>query len=245
MIKNNRFEEGRLINRRRIWNKKKILKRIYEKWWKDIKRSMVPGRILELGGGGGNLKEFCSRIITTDIIQVLWLDAVFDAHRIPFKDETIGNILMLDVFHHLSSPIEFLYEARRVLKPGGRVLMVEPYVSKISYFLYRYLHPEGLNMNYDPFDKNPIHQKAPLEGNQAIPTILFERKRELFKKSIRFFKIIKNEKMDFLIYPLSGGYRNICLCPYFLYDFFNKIESYLMNISEFIAFRMFVVLEKV
>jgi 2-polyprenyl-3-methyl-5-hydroxy-6-metoxy-1,4-benzoquinol methylase len=43
----------------------------------------------------------------------------------------------VDVLHHLEFPVVFFREAARVLRPGGRVLMVEPAITWGSSFFYR------------------------------------------------------------------------------------------------------------
>lgn len=43
--------------------------------------------------------------------------------RIPLADESIDSILCFDVFEHVSRPAEILAECRRVLRPGGKMLI--------------------------------------------------------------------------------------------------------------------------
>jgi len=232
-----------LIERRRVWNQKRILKRLYRKWWDKIYESILPGRILELGGGGGNLKGFHSDILTSDIVFVPWLDVVLDAHTLPFKNECFHNIVMVDVLHYLSAPLIFFREAKRVLIPGGRIIILEPYVSSISHFVYRFLHPEGMDMRVNPLNELFSHKKDPFEGNQAIPTIIFDKNRDFFKRKLPYLRVIKNEKMDLFLYPLSGGFQKICLCPSFLWGFVDAIERRFERWSRYFAFRMLVVIE--
>ena len=65
-------------------------------------------------------------VITSDILSFPGIDVVADAHRLPFADQSFAGVVMLDVVHHLERPIEFLKGASRVLKPGGRLAMIEP-----------------------------------------------------------------------------------------------------------------------
>jgi hypothetical protein len=62
---------------------------LYEKWCGHIKKALRPGKTLELGGGSGVLKEFLPPVITTDIVFAPWLDAVIDAHALPFHHESL------------------------------------------------------------------------------------------------------------------------------------------------------------
>ena len=106
---------------------------------------------MEIGGGSGNLKEFFPDVISSDILFVPWLDVVTDAHHLPFKDGSLDNILLFDVLHHLRKPVSFFSDAARVLKQGGRILIMEPCVSWASFLVYRFIHSEGMDRNIDPF----------------------------------------------------------------------------------------------
>ena len=83
-----------LNERRQIWKSKKILKRLYHNWYRIIRRSLKPSSILEIGGGSGNLKEFFPNGISSDILFNPWIDAVLDAHQLPFRDAILDNIVL-------------------------------------------------------------------------------------------------------------------------------------------------------
>jgi len=63
-------------------------------------------------------------VVSTDILPAPWLDALADAQRLPFAAASFDNIEMFDVLHHLDQPRMFLQEAERVLRRGGRIVMV-------------------------------------------------------------------------------------------------------------------------
>jgi SAM-dependent methyltransferase len=203
-----------------------------------------PGRTLELGGGSGNLNDFLPEAITSDIVFAPWLDAVIDAHAIPFKEESLDNIVLFDVLHHLAAPVVFFHEVERVLRPKGRAIMMEPYVSWLSYPVYRFLHAEGMKWDTDPFLDQSSGGKEPFEGNQAIPTLLFEKYREKLFMLFSRLNVIREQKLDSLIYPLSGGFHQPSLCPLFLWRFLEGLERLLNPLGSFLAFRLFIVLEK-
>jgi len=235
-----------LNERRQIWKSKKILKRLYYNWYRIIGSALKPGSILEIGGGSGNLKEFFPHAISSDILFAPWADAVLDAHHLPFQEAILDNIVLFDALHHLCNPVHFFSEAQRVLKQKGKIILMEPYVSWVSFFIYRFLHPEGLIWNIDPIQKEYSGKdRNHLHSNQAIPTLIFERDKHLFAKKFPRLKIIKLEKTDFLIYPLSGGFHHPSLCPLFLYQIFEHLEKLFNPLKSFLAFRMFVVLEKI
>jgi SAM-dependent methyltransferase len=233
-----------LAQRREIWTSKPIIQRLYSRWYGHIKKALRPGRTLELGGGSGNLSGLLPEAITSDIVFEPWLDAVMDAHAIPFKEESLDNIILFDVLHHLAAPAVFFHEVERVLRPKGRAIMMEPYVSWLSYPVYRFLHTEGMKWNTDPFLDQSSEGKEPFEGNQAIPTLLFEKYREKLFMLFSRLNVIREQKLDSLIYPLSGGFHQPSLCPLFLWRFLEGLERLLNPLGSFLAFRLFIVLEK-
>jgi SAM-dependent methyltransferase len=49
-----------------------------------------------------------------------------DGYELPFPDDTFSAVLLVAVLEHTREPWRVLAEARRVLKPGGAVIMVVP-----------------------------------------------------------------------------------------------------------------------
>jgi SAM-dependent methyltransferase len=233
-----------LKERRQIWESKEIIRRLYSKWYRFIKEALRSGITLELGGGSGNLKEFLPEAITSDMVFAPWLDAVMDAHTLPFKEESLDNVVLFDVLHHLATPSAFFHEMERVLRPRGRLVMMEPYVSWLSFPVYRFLHPEGMRWNRDPFHEQSLEGKNPFEGNQAIPTLIFEKHRTEFFKEFLQLRLVIEERMDFFLYPLSGGFHHRSLCPEWLWKGLESVEHFCRPLKSFIAFRMFIVIEK-
>lgn len=240
------LSQNTLKDRRATWKRKEILRRLYLRWYGLKKKWMRPGKTVELGGGSGNLKDFLPDAVSTDIVYEPWLDAVLDAQHLPFKSGSIDNVVLFDVLHHLEEPARFFGEAARVLSRGGRILMMEPYVSVSSYPVYRWLHHEGLSWDVNPLGrkKDLPGGKDPFEGNQAVPRLLFGKYRSDFLRMFPCFHVVNEEKLDCLIYPLSGGFHNPSLCPVFLWRPLRFAEELLRPVARFLAFRVFVVLEK-
>ena len=233
-----------LVERREIWESKTLIRKLYRKWYRLIADALRSGKTLELGGGSGNLKQFFPGVITSDVVYAPWLDAVLDAQGLPFKNRGLTNIVLFDVLHHLKAPVIFFGEAERVLAPGGRIVMVEPYVSWLSFLVYRFLHQEGMHWRADPFRVERSKENDPFDGNQALPTLIFEKQRAKFSDLFPRLRIIGEKRMDSLLYPLSGGFHHPSLCPLFLTKAFEYVEDLMQPICRFTAFRLFLVLEK-
>lgn len=51
---------------------------------------------------------------------------VYDGHRLPMDDCSVDRVVCMDAFHHVKDQAATLVELARVLRPGGRIAMVEP-----------------------------------------------------------------------------------------------------------------------
>lgn len=234
-----------LKKHRAIWAHKRVLKTIYRDWYSEIARAVKPGKTLEIGGGSGNLKEYLPTIITSDIVPLPWLDLALDAHALPFPSESLSNIVLFDVLHHLENPATLLDELLRVLQAGGRAIFMEPYVSLASYFVYRFLHPEPLKLVQDPFELTEYSaDRQPFDANQAIPTLIFFRFKDRFQSRYPNLKIKERKRIAFFAYPLSGGFEHRSLLPFRAVKPLLAMERFLSFLSPILAFRSFVVLEK-
>ncbi len=132
----------------RLIKQKSFLRKFYQDCYISIAHSLasdIGGPILELGSGGGFIKEQIPQCITSEILQVPGVDIILDGQKLPLGDATLAAIVMFDVFHHVPRVKLFLREASRCIKPGGGVVMFEPWNTHWSRFVYRNLH-------HEPFD---------------------------------------------------------------------------------------------
>ena len=238
--------DPRLNDHRMIWHDKPVLRELYSDFYHRMADACRPGTTLEIGGGSGNFKEFAPHVVSTDILFAPWLDSVCDAQSLPFKDGSFDNVAMMDVFHHLERPTVFLREALRVLKPGGRLVMLEPLITPVSHYCYHYFHPEPVVMKADPFhEPEPDPERDPYDANQAIPTLMFLRQKKQFIEKFPGFTLHAVRHCGLLAAPLSGGFRRWSLIPVRAVSLINRIEKILTPVlGPLMAFRMLVILER-
>jgi len=227
-----------------IWEQKPILRTLYTSWYKEIAAQLVSGNTLELGGGSGNFKAFAPHVVSTDVVPLPWIDVVADAQNLPFAHQSFDNIVMFDVLHHIENVTLFFDEALRVLRPGGRLAIMEPYISLASWPIYHFLHPEPVNFKQNPLDwVKPSPERKPFDANQAFATILFEQRYSSFQRKYPQFIKRYHRRMSFFAYPLSGGFDHPSLLPMKLLNPVLSLEKALSFMSRVLAFRILVVLE--
>ena len=73
--------------------------------------------------------------------------------KLPYKDESFNLVFAMDAIHHSISPLDAIKEVLRVTRNGGTVLLVEPYVSYLSYSPYKLFHHEDTSWRYKNKEK--------------------------------------------------------------------------------------------
>jgi SAM-dependent methyltransferase len=240
---------ARFENLRHAWRSNQALRVLYQRWYERI-RDLLPASTLgpwvEIGSGPGFAAEFIPQMELTDIVKAPWHQRCVSADSLPFADASVGALVMLDVLHHLSAPTKFFQEAVRVLRPGGRVVMCEPYISPVSSLVYRLFHEEPVDMRVNPLAEHGAQDKDPFESNQAIPTLLCrpDGQRELgwlFPE----LKLTHFERLAGLSYPLTGGFSRSPFLPASLWNMLLRLEDQLPAILyRLMGFRLLAVLER-
>jgi SAM-dependent methyltransferase len=238
--------DARLTEREQRWQQKPALRQIYRHLYRRMQAACVAGPTLEIGGGSGIFKAFAPGTITTDVIPGPWLDLVADAQRLPFADASFANLVMFDVLHHLESPSHFFTEATRVLKPGGRLVMVEPAITLLSWPFYHFIHEEDVDLGADPLTaREPSPGRDPFAANQAIPTLLMGKYRDRFAAAFPSLKRLRCDWLSLWAFPLSGGFKPWSAIPSVLVTPVLWIEDLLAPLIGRVAgFRMMIVFEK-
>jgi SAM-dependent methyltransferase len=145
----------------RHWNPEAFAR---DAWIKTQAQKLPAGSwVLDAGAGASKYRPFFAhcRYQTQDFCQykgdlVKYLepvDYVCDITSVPLPAESLDAILCTEVIEHVVEPVAVLDEFRRLLKPGGRLLLTAPmlsamhmepyhYFAGFTHFWYRHWLPE-------------------------------------------------------------------------------------------------------
>ncbi|MCI0401859.1 MAG: class I SAM-dependent methyltransferase [Gammaproteobacteria bacterium] len=101
---------------------------------------LVGGVVLDIGCAAKPLKKYLPshvRYFGLDYYQtaVEWYrstpDLFADAQALPLRDVSVDCVVLLDVLEHLPRPEVCMREIRRVLRPGGKLVLQVPFIYPI------------------------------------------------------------------------------------------------------------------
>jgi SAM-dependent methyltransferase len=235
---------------RAIIARKPFLRKLYREFYQGFcdhsdlvaisKRNKKP-ILIELGSGGGFLREIIPVAITSDVMPLSNIHLRLSGTALPFQAETLDGIFLLDTFHHIPTVAAFLAEADRCLKPQGRVVMMEPANTLWGRFIYRNFHHEA----FEPNGSWEFESTGPLSSaNGALPWIVFARDKVRFESEYPRLRLRRFQAHTPLRYLLSGGFSKPQFVPSLTYSFWCGIEYLLKPLSAWLGMFYWIVLEK-
>ncbi len=165
---------------------------------KELKRHR-PGRSLDIGCGTGELATRLARRgwdpVAFDLCENMLQCAkrktnhevcvtltAGDSEHLPFADASFDAITCANCFHHFPDQQAVLHEMRRVLKPGGRLLVIDgwpdPIVGRVIYDLI-ITHVEGGDVKHRSardmqtfFDRAGLREVSHHRHHGPLPLLL-------------------------------------------------------------------------
>jgi len=213
-----------LRNRARLGSNKNLLFWYRELYGDQFKEFPNPEAlsILEIGSGTSPLKQFLSNVVTSDVLDLDYLDLVFDCREIDkldaIKDNSLDVITVTNVLHHLKSPIAFMNRAASKLKSGGKLIATEPFFSILSTVIFKYLHHEPVDFRISAPELSEV--QGPLaSANIALPWLIFFRNPEWLQRLHDKFDLAHFSARPFsaLSYMITGGISHRVPVPPLLY----------------------------
>ena len=231
------------------WQSKPVLRKIYADFYKLLASQVdqrISGKIVELGSGIGNLKMMIPEVVCTDIFDNPWIDQVENAYKLTFDDNSVSNLILFDVLHHLKYPGNAFDEFKRVLAENGRVIIFEPSVSLVGRLVYGVFHHEPLGLKEKitwSISNNSDLTKGEYYAAQGNAHRIFYKND--YKEFLSDWEIITVKRISSISYILSGGYSKRQMFPGVLFPVLKLVDRLFNTMPPIFSTRMLVVLKKI
>lgn len=131
---------------------------------------------------GGGPKRVHPQFLNLNIGNYQNIDLIADAHALPFVDGCIDFIHIDAVLEHLSDPALAVREMARVLKPGGQIFAVTPFLQAYHGYPYHFQNftltghellfkKAGLIVQKSGIDLGPMNALV-LQVQMMLPTLV-------------------------------------------------------------------------
>lgn len=203
---------GDVLNAREVYlsgsnkNLQNLLKNRFT-WMNDFLKSSDEG--IEFGAGIGASRDFITakKFILTDYLDSEWLDMKqVNALDSGFDSSSFDFIVASNMIHHLAFPKVFFDECQRILRPGGKLIILEIHTSLLMRMILRLMKHEGFDETVNVFDasKSCNQPNDPWSANCSVPKLLF-RSHQQFESECPDWQIIHDRKVEFFQFLNSGG----------------------------------------
>jgi SAM-dependent methyltransferase len=147
------------------------------------------------------------------------------------------------VLHHLPDPAAFFRESARVLRAAGRLALVEPWITPLSWVVYRFLHQEDCRLSVDPWRPFPRPAKDSFDGDAAVPWKIVRRTPPPAWRGLGLLPP-RAVRLNAFGYLLSLGFRPLSLLPASLAGPMAALDRATRGVAPLTALRAVLVWDK-
>lgn len=153
-----------------------------------LEKHATDARVLDVGAGGTDYPSIFPNRVTVDIDPARHPDIVADAEHLPFEDSSFEVVLCTEVFEHLKHPEQVVREFRRVLAPGGTLLLTTRFIFPVHDAPHDYFRftAYGLRFLFEGWNITEIHNET-----DVFATIAVLLQRAIFQTDVRGGKFTK------------------------------------------------------
>ncbi|MDY6824900.1 MAG: methyltransferase domain-containing protein [Thermodesulfobacteriota bacterium] len=240
---------GSQSNSGKSFARKPVLRKIYQQFYQQIAAHVSGSNnslVVEIGAGPHGASKVIPHCLQTGLYNAPWVDRVENAYQLSFETGMVSDLIMVDVFHHLQYPGAALQEFYRVLRPGGRVILFEPCISLLGFFVYGLFHHEPMGLSKtiewkfpDNWDARAMDYYA--ASANAWRVFCKNKGRRAIQKR---WKVMACRRIAAISYVASGGHTKPQLYPEFLLPLMRMLDAICQMAPALFATRILVVLEK-
>jgi len=145
----------------------------------DLLSSEPRGKVLDIGCGDGDyalaLHQLGFDVLAADMDEARFkykdkikFQKCNVAEKLPFKDGSFKYIVLAEVVEHLKNPYEVMGELKRILKPGGKLILSTPNILNLKSRM-RYLVEGCWEYFREPLIENSKNPRMVIWNLHVIP----------------------------------------------------------------------------
>jgi len=209
------------------------LRRLYRRFATGLSEAPVPGtpfdpmtvilaerpeaEVLVIGSGE---REVAGRVTYTDVALARNIACVCDGHDLPFEDGSFDAVFAEAVLEHVCDPQRVVSEIVRVLRPGGFVYAVTPFLQPVhmgahDFTRFTYLGHRRLFRHFDDLRSGMMGGPAysAIHLTRHMMTALTDRRRP--RSVLRLLALLLTypvRYLDPLLTRTEASYNSACAC---------------------------------
>ncbi|MCP4353495.1 MAG: class I SAM-dependent methyltransferase [Desulfobacterales bacterium] len=161
--------------------------------------------IIECGSGNRRLND---NVINIDLQPFEHTDIITDIVQLPFADKSVGVVVLDTVLEHVEDPQQCINEAHRVLRTGGKVVCITPFIFPYHAYPKHYWNfsEDGLEYLFRNFSNCTI------ETNMGPTSALINLIAEYFALALS-----NKNPISYIIF------KGMALVPLFLFKYLDRL----------------------
>jgi len=205
--------------------------------------------ILEVGAGAAISEIFLEqRIVRTDILPFNDFDVMghCSMENLPFKESQFDAVLAFDSIHHSEKPSKSILELLRVTREGGKIILVEPFVSPLSYLPYKMFHHEDTSWDFREKGNIALSSRNlnPAMGDQGVSRFIINQLSNWRSTNLPKLTVSITYLSPFSFFA-TGGVSSPLKTPKIFVNFLIQVETLIPNfIMKFLASRVILTITK-
>ena len=166
--------------------------------------------------------------------------------RLPFKDSSFDAVLAFDSIHHSEQPSKAILELLRVIRKGGKIILVEPFVSPLSYLPYKIFHYEDTSWDFKEQGSIELSLRNlnPETGDQGVSRFIINQLSN--RRTTNFPKLtVSTSYLSPFSFFATGGVSRPLNTPKIFVNSLIQVEKLIPNfIMKFLASRVILTITK-
>lgn len=123
---------------------------------REFVSKIKPGSlIVDIGSGNSRIRE---DIFAVDLFAFPEVDALADAGKLPFMDNSVDFFILDTILEHVPEPQKIIDEIRRCLKPAGEVICITTFIFPFHGYPTHYFNftKDGLSFIFRDFSTSKV-----------------------------------------------------------------------------------------